>query len=234
MAYRSTIHVDKLQYNYHMTPATLQIITLVALALVIVLIMRFVQPKLPIREQLLLKIIQSKSPQLDNIRLFMFIKMVVRPVEQESDLNFQKRYLDDASSFKSICDQFKDFGAKALFPLLSFEALNWNLEQGEANPLVSRLGASQVCCCFPHTAEIIEDLLIASPDETTAKFVSKSKNDLPDINVLRQRYRVNIQNILQVIVMTKRNEWWPGTNPDIREWAENLLAKYYEMTFESD
>lgn len=217
-----------------MTPTTLQIITFVAIALVIVLIMRFVQPKLPIRERLLLKIIQSKSPQLDNIRLFMFIKMVVHPVEQESDLDFQKRYLDDALSFKSICDQFKDFGAKALFPLLSFEALNWKLEQDEINPLISRLAASQVCCCFPHTAEIIEDLLIASPDETTARFVAKSKSDLPEVNILRQRYQVNIRNILQVIVMTKRNEWWPGTNPDIREWADILLAKYYNIKNESD
>ncbi len=190
-----------------MNPTTMKIITLIAIAVILVLLLRFMQPKLPIREQFLLKLIQSKSPQLDNIRLFMFIKMVIHPVEAVTDLDFQKRFLDDPQTFRTICDQFKDFGAKALYPLLSFEALNWELDVNTNNVLVSRLAAHQVCCRFPQTAEIIEDLLIVSPDEITARFVSASKNDLPGVDAIKLRYRANIQHMLEVIVSTKRNEW---------------------------
>lgn len=210
-----------------MNPTTIKIITFVGIAILLILLLRFMQPKLPIREQFLLKLIQSKSPQLDNIRLFMFIKMVIHPVEDETDLEFQKRFLNDPQTFKTTCDQFKDFGAKALYPLLSFEALNWGLDANIDNPLVTRLAAHQVCCRFPQTAEIIEDLLIVSPDETTARYVSASKHDLPGADTLKLRYRANIQHMLEVIVSTKRNEWWPGTNPAIQEWAEALLVKHF-------
>jgi hypothetical protein len=209
-----------------MNPTTTQILTIASVAVGLIVLMRLIQPKLPIREQFLLKLIQAKSPQMDNIRLFMFLRMVIHPIETESDLDFQKRFLDEPETFKTICSQFKEFGAKALYPLLSFEALNWNLEVNSINPLVTRLAACQVCSRFPLTAEVVEELLAIAPDEVTNGWVSKTKHVLPAPELLKERYRTNLLNILRVIVTTKRNDWWPGTNPDIREWAEVLLAKY--------
>jgi hypothetical protein len=209
-----------------MTLSLSQILIIIAVVGGIIALVLLTRPRLSIQEQYLLKVIQMKSPQIDNIRLFMWVKSIVHPINGLTDLEFQKTFLEDPELFKQKCEIFHFYGPNALYPLLGFEAINWNLDPTEGNPLVTRLAASQVCRRFPHTAEVIEDLFIKSPDSTTSDFITHGNADFPDLGTIKLRYKTNLLSILRVIATTSRNEWWPGTSPDIREWAEMTLKKY--------
>jgi hypothetical protein len=196
----------------------------------IVAVVLLTQPKVSVKERYLLKLIQAKSPQLDNLRLFMFLRGVIRPVNQEADLDFQKIFLDDPAQFKALTEQFHAFSANALYSFFGFEAINWELDVKRENPLAARLAASQICKRFPQSAEVIEDLLHESPDAITRAFISQNNSGAPSMDVVTLRYSANLHHALQIIVTGKRNEWWPGTNPDIREWAEETLNRLEKKT----
>lgn len=208
-----------------MTLTLPQIITIILVLAGLVLAMRLIRPKLSISEQYLLREIQQKSPQSDNIRLYMWIKMVVHPVDEGSDLNYQQEYLNDPAGYKQLVEQFYGFGPNALYPLLGYETLTWKLDPKTPNPLIVRLAASIVCRRFPHSAAVIEDLIIQSPDAATQKFLSKHPQDFEHTTESHSRYGMTLLNILQLITTTARNDWWPGVSPDIREWAENTFKK---------
>jgi hypothetical protein len=208
-----------------MPPLTPQIILYVAIAVALLLLMVFIRPKMPPREQFLLQLIRAKSPQIDNVRLFMAVKMAVRPVDTEADLEFQQRFLEDPQTFKTLCEQFEVYGAKALYSLLAYEALNWGLDPEKENILACRLAASQVCHCYPKSAEIIEELLKAAPDGYTAGYLAKNRKGFPTLETVQKRYHADLIDILEVIAYTPRNEWWPGTHPGTLEWAKGLLQK---------
>jgi hypothetical protein len=36
------------------------------------------------------------------------------------------------------------------------------------------------------------------------------------------------------MVTTRRNEWWPGTNPAIQEWAESTLRRLAKTSTDID
>jgi hypothetical protein len=201
------------------------IIIVVAIIIAMILLMRWMQPKFSPGEKYLLHVIQRKSAQMDNIRLFMWIKMILHPVMQISDLEYQDEYLEDVEKYKQLTEQFYGFGPSALYTLLGYESLMWHLSTTAPDPLIVRLAANQVCRRYPHTAAIIEDLLIAAPDEVTAKYLKKNSMGLSDPKSLAPRYQYLLKEILQTIASTPRNDWWPGSSPDVREWAESLLTK---------
>ena len=162
---------------------------------------------------------------MDNIRLYMWIKMVLHPIHAEEDLDYQKTYLEDTQQFKQLTEQLHGFGAFALYPLLGYEAINWHLDPVKENPLFCRLAAVTVCRRYPHTAEVVEDLLIHTPDLASANYFTKNSRDFAAPVNYRLRYAFNLYRILSIISTTSRNDWWPGTSPDIREWAESALAR---------
>lgn len=207
-----------------------QILIIIAVVGGIVAVVLLTQPKLSVKEHYLFKLIQAKSPQMDNLRLFMFLRGVIRPIDAEADLEYQSTFLDDPQQYMLLCEQLHAFGGNALYPLLGYEAINWNLEAARENPLVTRLAANHLCKRFPQSAEVIEDLLHESPDAITRAFISQDKSDAPSLEVITRRYVVNLRHALQIIVSTNRNEWWPGTNPDIREWAEETLKRLEKNT----
>ena len=207
-----------------------QILIIIAVVGGIVAVVLLTQPKLSVKERYLFKLIQSKSPQMDNLRLFMFLRGVIRPVNQVADLDFQKTFLDVPTQFKALTEQFHAFSANALFPLLGYEVTNWGLDVERENTLIARLAASQICKRFPQSAEVIEDLLHESPDAITRAFISQENSGTLSLDIVTRRYNANLRHALQIIVTSKRNEWWPGTNPDIREWAEGTLTKLEKNT----
>lgn len=208
-----------------MTPTLPQILIIVAVIVVLILAMRWIQPKLTPGEKYLLHVIQRKSPQSDNIRLFMWLKMVIHPVNQFSDLEYQDSYLNDPEKYKQLAEQFHYFGPNALYPLLGYEALTWHLDVNTPDPLIVRLAANQVCRRYPHTAVVVEDLLIQSPDAVTTHYLKKDPAGYESIQTYQARYKILLSEILKTIATTSRNDWWPGSSPDIREWAESLLTK---------
>ncbi|MHC1740800.1 MAG: hypothetical protein AB9897_06785 [Anaerolineaceae bacterium] len=209
-----------------MTPLSFtQIIIIIVVIAGLIIAMRLIQPKLSSAEKYLLHEIQFKSPQMDNIRLYMWVKMVIKAVASPEDLEYQQRFLSDPSQFKMLSEQFYGFGAFALFPLLGYEAINWQLATNKENTLMLRLASILVIRRFPHTAAVVEDLLARSPDEVSTKYFARNHKDFPSINEYQGRYFFNLHEILKIITTTSRNEWWPGTSPDIREWAENVLNR---------
>lgn len=202
-----------------------QIIIVVACIVGLFLLLRLLTPKLSLPEQYLYYEIQRKSPQMDTLRLVMWIRMIVRPVETESDLEYQQRFLDDPKQIKAITEQMNGFGGLILYPMLGCEALTWGLDPFKENPLFTRMAAIAVIRRYPQTAEVIEDLIAHSPDLTTTKFIEHNKKTLMPVDRYRNRYAFNVYKILTVMTSTTRNEWWPGTNPDIREWAEYALSR---------
>lgn len=206
-----------------MTPVQIIIIVLVIVGLV--LLMRLIQPKLTPSEKYLLHVIQRKSPQADNIRLYMWVKMVAHPVEDNSDLEYQKDYLEVLDEYKMLTEQFYGFGPFVLYPLFGYEAINWHLGEQIRDELVIRLSANQIVRRFPNSAAVIEDLVIKSPDALTARYITKHPEGMPTLQEMRDRYYFLIEESMKVIVNTTRNEWWPGVSPDIREWAENMLTR---------
>ena len=207
-----------------------QILTIIAVVGGIVAAVLITQPRVSVKERYLLKLIQAKSPQFDNLRLFMFLRGVIRPMNQEVDLDFQKIFLDDPAQFKALTEQFHAFSANALYSFFGFEAISWGLDVKRENLLTTRLAASQICKRFPQSAEVIEDLLHESPDTITRAFISQDKSGALSLEVITRRYYVNLHHALQIIVTGKRNEWWPGTNPDIRDWAEETLNRLEKKT----
>lgn len=206
-----------------MTP--IQIVILVAVIVGLILLMRLIQPKLTPAEKYLLHVIQRKSPQTDNIRLYMWIKMIVHPIRQATDLAAENDYLDDLEQYKMLIEQFYGFGPNVFYPLLGYEAIQWHLDANEPDPLVARLIASQVVRRFPHSAAVIEDLVFKSPDAHTEQYIEKHPQEMPERGFLQERYYYLIEGGMKIIVHTVRNDWWPGVSPDIREWAESILAK---------
>jgi hypothetical protein len=206
-----------------MTPVQIIIIVLVIVGLI--LLMRLIQPKLTPSEKYLLHIIQRKSPQSDNIRLFMWTKMVAHNIEDASDLEYQKEYLDNLEEYKMLIEQFYGFGPNVFYPLFGYEAIHWHLDDKEPDPLMIRLAASQIVRRFPHSAAVIEDLVVKSPDALTERYTQKHPQGLPEPKLMHDRYYYLIEESMKLIVNTTRNEWWPGVSPDIREWAENILAR---------
>ena len=201
------------------------IIIIVSLIVILIAILRFMQPRLSLPEQYLLTAIRHKCPRLNNTRLYMCIKAIVHPVAREQDLAFQEIYLKDPQSFKGLAEQFKEFGAQALSPLLGFETLLWQLDTSLPDMLTARIAAYSLCRNYPDSAEVIEELLRNSPDPLTVDFIKTHQNDLPDVNTVNSRYQALLTEIFRVILSTKRNQWWPGTNPEIREWVEALLSE---------
>jgi hypothetical protein len=202
-----------------------QIGILVLVVVGLIVLMRLIQPKLSPAEHYLLHEIQRKSPQIDNIQLFMWIKMIVHPIDSQNDLAYQERFMEDAEQMKTILNQAQNFGAAILYPLFGFEALNWHIAPQQNDPLFERVAALTVIRRFPHSAEIIEAFLAKGPDQATRQFVEKNRKSIPDPEFLRQRYAYNLAAVLKIIVTTRRNEWWPGTNPSIQEWAESILQR---------
>lgn len=213
-------------YNLCMKFTFDQILIIVVVALTATLLYRWMRSKFSLPEKYLLRCIQRKSPQLDNVRLFMLTKTVVRHIHAPEDLDYQTRFLEDSIQFKDLCEQYKLFGARALYPLLGYESIHWELNTTRQNPLVTRLAASQVCRCFPRTAGIIEDLLARSPDSFTTEFVVRNRIESPTLRQMHSHYHANLLYILRLLVETPANEWWPGTHPDVRAWAEETLGKY--------
>jgi hypothetical protein len=202
-----------------------QIGILVLVIVGLIVLMRLIQPKLSPAERYLLHEIQRKSPQVDNIRLYMWIKMIVHPVTQPSDLEYQERFLSDAEQMKVILEQMQSFGAAILYPLFGFEAMNWRLAPEQHDPLFERIAALLIIRRFPHTAEVIEDFVAKGPDALTRQFIEKNSNTFAPLDTIQQRYLHNLAAVLQIMVTTRRNEWWPGTNPAIQEWAESTLRR---------
>ena len=207
------------------TPTFSQILVIVVVIVGLILAMRLIQPKFSPAEKYLLHEIQRKSPQMDNIRLFMWVKMIIQPVQSTRDLEYQNTFLNDPQQFKMLSEQLYGFGAFALFPLLGYDAINWKIEAHKENPLMLRLAAILVIRRFPHTAEVIEELLAHSPDVVSSVYFDKYKTNFAAPAEYRSRYAFNLYRILSIITGTSRNEWWPGTSPDIREWAQSLLAR---------
>ncbi len=202
-----------------------QILIIIAVIVGLIFLMRLIQPKLTPGEKYLLHIIQRKSPQPDNIRLFMWIKMIIHPTYDPSDLASQNDYLDNIEQYKQLTEQFYSFGPNVFYPLLGYEVINWHLDVNQSDLLVIRLAANQVVRRFPHSAAVIEDLVIESPDALTARYYSKNPAGLPEMKFVRERYYYLLREIMNVIINTPRNEWWPGVSPDIREWAESIAVK---------
>lgn len=202
-----------------------QIMIILTVIACLILAVRLMQPKFTFTEKYLLYLIQRKSPQIDNIRLFMWTKMVIHPINDLNDLDFQKIYLDDPQQFKMLTEQANGFGAYALYPLLGYEAVNWNLDEKVENPLILRLSAVLTCQRYPHTAEVIEGFLIHAPDSSSSVYFNKHSGSFAPSSNFRGRYAFNLYQILRIITCTSRNEWWPGTSPDIREWAESVLVR---------
>lgn len=202
-----------------------QIILIVAVIIGLILLMRLIQPKLSSGEKYLLHIVQHKSPQPDNIRLFMWIKMIARPINDSADLAKQEEFLGDVEKYRQFAEQFYAFGPNALYPLLGYETLQWHLDVHQSDPLVVRLAANQVVRRFPHSAAVIEDLVIASPDVVTTRYLAHNLQELPEVKFFTERYSFLLSEMMNLIVDTSRNEWWPGVSPDIREWAESIQAK---------
>jgi len=207
------------------TPTPLQILIIVMVVIGLMVAMRLIQPKLSPSEKYLLHIIQHKSPQMDNIYLFMWIKMVIHPVETLDDLEYQRTYLEDSQQFKMLSEQMYGFGAFALFPFFGFEAANWKMDPSIENPLMLRLAAVDVIRRYPHTAEVIEEFLIHSPDTASTEYFNKNQKIFRPAVDYRARYAYNLYRILSIIINTSRNEWWPGTSPDVREWAESIFNR---------
>ena len=107
---------------------------------------------------------------MDNIRLFMWIKMVIHSVANVEELDFQKKYLDDAEQFKMLANQLYGFGAFALFPLLGYEAVNWHMETFSENALIDRVAAVPVIRRYPHNAAVFEELLIQAPEAVSSNY----------------------------------------------------------------
>lgn len=212
------------------SPTLTQIIVIIAVVIGLIIAMRLIQPKLSAKEKYLLGIIQRKSPQRDNIHLFMWTKMVVHPIHQAADLEYQKEILADEAKFKMLQEQLYGFGAFALYTIFGYEAINWFLQPEEEDPLFQRLAALLVLRRFPHTAAVIESLISHSPDAITEEYLSKNAVDSITIEACRTRYVFLLKNVLDTLTHTSRNEWWPGVSADIREWAENqsekLMNKY--------
>lgn len=143
---------------------------IIAVIVGLVVIVRFMQPKLTPAEKYLLHVIPRKSPQMDNIRLFMWIKMVIHSVANVEELDFQKKYLDDAEQFKMLANQLYGFGAFALFPLLGYEAVNWHMETFSENALIDRVAAVPVIRRYPHNAAVLEELLIQAPEAVSSNY----------------------------------------------------------------
>jgi hypothetical protein len=202
-----------------------QIVIIAAVIIGLVIAMRLIQPKTTPAEKYLLHVIQFKSPQIDNIRLYMFVKIVIHPVFTQNDLAYQDRYLNDPQQFKQLSEQLHNFGPAALFPLLGFEAVNWQMDVRAENPLFLRLTALQVLRRYPHTAQAVEDLLIHAPDEVSSRYFEKNNKNFKSTEQYRLRYAYNLSNVLKIISETARNDWWPGTSMDIREWAVSVLAR---------
>ena len=207
-------------------PSLSQIIVIVVVIVGIIVVMRLIQPKLSPQEKYLFYEIQHKSPQMDNLRLVMWIKMVVHPVNCESDLDYQKPYLEDPNKIKLLTDQMSSFGASSIFPLLGYEAITWNLDPFKENPLMQRMAAIILIRHYPRTAEVIEDLMVHAPDTSSANYFSRDKKSFLPPAQYRVRYAFNLYKTLTILVTTTRNEWWPGTNPDIREWALYVLSRF--------
>lgn len=206
-----------------MTPVQIIIIVLVIVGLV--LLMRLIQPRLTPSEKYLLHIIQRKSPQADNIRLYMWTKMVAHTIEDLPDLEYQKDYLENLEEYKMLTEQFFGFGPYVLYPLFGYEAINWHLDPHAPDELVIRLAANQIVRRFPNSAAVIEDLVVKSPDMLTARYITKHPQGMPELKGIHDRYYFLIEESMKLIVNTTRNEWWPGVSPDIREWAENILTR---------
>jgi hypothetical protein len=202
-----------------------QILIIIAVIVGIILVMRLIQPKLSPPEKYLFYEIQRKSPQMDNLRLVMWIKMVVHPVNSDSDLDYQTPYLEDPQKIKLLTDQMSGFGASSLLPLFGYEAITWKLDPFKENPLMLRMAAIILIRHFPHTAEVVEDLMAHAPDSASANFFNKDKKSFLPAEQYRARYAFNLYKTLNILTSTTRNEWWPGTNPDIREWAVYVLSR---------
>jgi hypothetical protein len=201
------------------------ILIIAAVIVGLVVLMRLIQPKLSPPEEYLFYEIQRKSPQMDNLRLVMWIKMVVHLINTESDLDYQKPYFEDPQKTKQVIDLMSGFGGAILFPLFGFEALSWNLDVFKEDPLFLRIAAIIVIRSYPKTADVVEDLIAHSPDLATIKFIEKHEKKLSGAQNYRARYAFNLYKTLTVLTTTSRNEWWQGTNPDIREWAEYALSR---------
>lgn len=206
-------------------PTLSQTIIIIVVIVGLILAMRLIQPKFSPAEKYLLHEIQRKSPQMDNIRLFMWVKMIIHPVQSTQDLEYQNTFLNDPQQFKMLSEQLYGFGAFALFPLLGYDAINWKMDAYRENPLMLRLAALLVIRRFPHTAEVIEELLAHSPDTVSSAYFDKYKTNFSSPIEYRSRYAFNLYRILSIITGTSRNEWWPGTSPDIREWAQSILTR---------
>lgn len=187
--------------------------------------MRLITPKLSPSEQYLFYEVQRKSPQTDNLRLVMWVKMIVHPVTCESDLEYQSHFLDDPEQIKTITGQMSGFSGGALFPLLGYEAITWKMDPFKENPLFLRMAAIMVIRRYPRTAEAIEELIAHAPDQATLKYIEHQKSLEISVSQCRLRYAFNLYKILTLMITTSRNSWWPGTNPDIREWAEYALTR---------
>jgi len=201
------------------------IIIVVACIVGLILLMRWITPKLSPSEQYLFYEVQRKSPQTDNLRLVMWVKMIVHPVTSDSDLEYQSHYLDDPEQIKAITGQMSGFGGSLLFPLFGYEAITWKLDPFKENPLFLRMAAIAVIRRYPRTAEAIEELIAHSPDQATEKYIEHQKSLEISIPQCRLRYAFNLYKILTLMTTTSRNDWWPGTNPDIRGWAEYALTR---------
>jgi hypothetical protein len=207
------------------TPSFFQIIIIIVVIVGLIIAMRLIQPKFTPSEKYLLHEIQRKSPQMDNIRLFMWVKMVIHPVQSARDMEYQNPLLNDPEEFKMLTEQLYGFGAFALYPLLGYDALTWKLAPFVENLLMLKLAAILTLRRFPHTAEVIEELLVHAPDTVSSTLIDKDQNNFAPSKTYRSRYAFNLFRILSIITNTSRNEWWPGTSPDIREWAQTTLTR---------
>ena len=124
-----------------------------------------------------------------------------------------------------LTEQLYGFGAFALYPLLGYDALTWKLAPFVENLLMLKLAAILTLRRFPHTAEVIEELLVHAPDTVSSTLIDKDQNNFAPSKTYRSRYAFNLFRILSIITNTSRNEWWPGTSPDIREWAQTTLTR---------
>jgi hypothetical protein len=203
-----------------------QILTILAVIGGLLLLVYLTRPKLSRQEQYLIKVIQAQSPQLDNIRLMMFIRTAVHPINNVQDLEYQEKYLQEVMLYRELCEQFTTFGPAALTPLLGYEAVTWQLDDEMENSLIVRLAANQVYHHYPRSLDILNTLVANAPDPVTIGYLKHDKTAARSVEDIRRRYRTNLAAILRVLISTPRNEWWPGTNPDLREWAEATLDKF--------